>query len=103
MIKDLNEELDVDKVKRASSSSPASSARSVTCLSFPCMDTTSLQHYTVEVIFMTFGQAARAREEGHGKDEMKGDKTGGKFKKKKGKPVATDRTQDSYQRRGWWQ
>ena len=69
MIKDLKEELDVDKVKRASSSSPASSARSevkatqqiVTCLGFPCMDTTCLKHYTAEGVCMTLGQAARAR------------------------------------------
>ena len=40
---------------------------------------------------MTIGQAARAREEGHEKNEMKGDKTGGKFKKK-GKPAAPDRS-----------
>ena len=32
-----------------------------------------------------------ARDEGHGKGELKGDKTGGKFKKK-GKPAASDRS-----------
>ena len=63
MVKDLKEELDVDKATRVS---PAGTARPkveeakeqiveevnegdfVTCLGFPCMDTTCLKHYTVE-------------------------------------------------------
>ena len=35
--------------------------------------------------------------------EEEWDKKVGLIKKKKGKPVATDRTQDSYQSRGWGQ
>jgi hypothetical protein len=70
------------------------------------MDTTCLKHYSVKGVCMTLVQAARASEEVHDKDEMKGGKTGGKFKKK-GKPeapdrsLATNRTPGSYQ--GWGQ
>jgi hypothetical protein len=102
MIKDLKEQLDVIKAKRVS---PAGTARSkveeakqqlveevnewdsVTCLGFPCMDTTCLKHYMVEGDIRIFGQAAGAREERHEKDRMKGDKTGGK-----GKSAAPDRS-----------
>ena len=82
MVKDLKEELDVDRVKRVS---PAVTARSeveevtqqiveevnevdsVTCIGFYCKDTTCLEHDgTVNEDIMIFGQAAGAREEGHG-------------------------------------
>ena len=116
MIKDLKEELAVERVKRVS---PAVTARSeveevtqqivdkvnevdsVTCLGFLCMDTTCLEHNTVEEDIKIFGQAAGAREEGHGIDRMKGGRTGGKYRKK-GKPaapersLATNRTPGSY-------
>ena len=107
----------MDRVKRAS---PAVTSRykveeatqqiaeevnegeSLTCLGFPCMDTICLEHYTVEGdIRRTLGQEASAREEGHRRDRMKGDKTGRKYKQK-GKsavperPCATNRTPGSY-------
>ena len=86
MVKDLKEELDVDRVKRASSAVTARSeveevtqqiikevngVESLTCRGFPCMDIGHHlpQHYTVEVDIRAFGQAAGAREEGHGIEE----------------------------------
>ena len=74
MIQDLKEDLDVDRIKRAS---PAVTTRSkvkeakqqiveevnegdsVTCLGFPCMDITCIVHYMD--IRRTFGQAAGAK------------------------------------------
>ena len=78
----------------------------LTCLGFPSMDTTCLKHYTAEGVCMTLGQAATVREEGHGKDEMKGDKMGGKFKMKgkqaaPDRSLATNRNPGSYQGKFW--
>ena len=66
------------------------------------MDTTCLEHYTVEGdIRRTFGQVAGAREDGHGRDRMKGDKIGRKYKEKGKSAVperslGTNRTPGSY-------
>ena len=50
----------------------------MTCIGFYCKDTTCLEHDdTVDEDIMIFGQAAGAREEGHGIDRMKGGRTGG--------------------------
>ena len=65
------------------------------------MDTTCLEHNTVEEDIKIFGQAAGAREEGRGIDRMKGGRTSGKYRKN-GKPaalersLATNRTPGSY-------
>jgi hypothetical protein len=115
MIKDLKEELDVDKAKRVSPEAKVEDRQQIgkgalavgdegdsrTCLSFPCMDTTCLEHHTGKGDIRIFGQAASIREESHGKDGKKGDKTGVKTMKK-GKSAVTDRsfatnrTHDSY-------
>jgi hypothetical protein len=115
MIKDLKEELDVDKAKRVSPEAKVEDRQQIgkgalavgdegdsrTCLSFPCMDTTCLEHHTGKGDIRIFGQAASTREESHGKDGKKGDKTGVKTMKK-GKSAVTDRsfatnrTHDSY-------
>ena len=55
------------------------------------MGTTCLEHYTVEGDIVTLGQAAGNREEDHRTDRMKGDKTGGEYRKK-GKPAASERS-----------
>ena len=75
---------------------------SVTCIGFYCKDNTCLEHNTVEEDIKIFGQAAGAREEGHG---MTGGRTAGKYMKKV-KPAtpewsyATNRTSGIY--RGSW-
>ena len=102
MIKDLKEELDVDKAKRVlQAAAPmvkdrqqiAKGAMAVgdegdprTCLAFPCMDITCLEHYTEEGDIRT-----SSREEGHVEDEKKGDRMGRKSMKK-GKSVAPDKS-----------
>ena len=69
------------------------------------MDTTCLMHYTAEGNIIR-GQADRAREEeGHRKNRMKGDKTGGKHRGigKSAAPdrsLANNRTPGSYQGHG---
>ena len=63
----------------------------MTCIGFYCKDNTYLEHDTVEEDIKIFGQAAGAREEGHGIDRMKGARTGGKYRKK-GKPAAPERS-----------
>ena len=115
MIKDLKEELDVDKAKRVfQAAAPkvkdrqqiAKGAMAVgdegdprTCLAFLCMDTPCLEHYTEEGDIRIFGQATSSKEEGHVEDEKKGDKTGGKSMKK-GKLVAPDKSFAANRTRG---
>ena len=101
MIKDIREDLDVARAVRRQNeiSSPETCAENegdtVTCMAFPCMDNTCREHYTVEGHFRVYNV------KGKGRDERRGDKTGGKnvSKGKSAAPhksLATSRTLGGY-------
>ena len=95
MIKDIREYLDVARAIRRQNeiSSPETCAENegdaVTCMASPCMDNTCRKHYTVEGHFRVYNV------KGKGRDERRGDKTGGK-NVSKGKSLATSRTPGVY-------
>ena len=88
MIKDIKEEVDVDRVVRGRNNHRVENVHSsVTCQAFPCMDNTCIKHYTEEEgnIRKSVSQAARDREGALGSNGRMLERIGNKSKK--GKPV----------------
>ena len=102
MIKDIREDLGVARAvsRQNEISSPETWAEnegdSVTCMAFPCLDLTCLTHYTVE------GHSRFYSVKGQGRDERRGDKTGGK-NVSKGKSVAPHKSLASSRTPGVYQ
>jgi hypothetical protein len=82
MIKDIKEEVDVDRVVKGSNYYSMDMVQSsvVTCGGVYCKDKNCLEHYTEEGDFRTWAQTDGAREGSRGKDGKNADKN-----KKKGK------------------
>ena len=84
MIKDIKEEVDVDRVVRGRNNHRVENVHSsVTCQAFPCIDNTCIKHYTEEEgnIRKSVSQAARDREGAQGNDGRMLERTGNKSKK----------------------